>query len=839
MGNLRRSKKTGCRITGMHYTIQQIAGIISATASIQNDIAIEHLLLDSRKILFPHNSLFFALSSSRRNGHQFVQEVYERGVRNFVVEQSFKKEIAGYHDANFLVVQNSLEALQQLAAYHRKQFNYPVIGITGSNGKTIVKEWLYQLLQNEYHIVRSPRSYNSQIGVPLSMWQMSKQYNLGIFEAGISTRNEMRQLQNIIQPTIGILTNIGNAHDDGFLNSEEKIKEKLQLFVNCEWLILPDDITIQQAVSQITKARTISWGKANTADLQIVKCAAIENNTTIHAVYKEKGISITIPFTDAASIDNACVCWLLMLEFGFDNTIVQRQMLQLHTVEMRMQLLNISNNCVLVNDSYSNDVSSFHIALDYLLANAGNKSKTIILSDFSGIGKSDAKAYGQLADTLHHKQITKLIGIGEIIGSFAALFGAKGIQSVFFESTQAFLNNFTTNHFRDEYILLKGGRAFNFERIAKWLQHKTHQTIMEINLTALVHNLKEYQKHLLPSTKTMAMVKAFSYGSGSVEVARVLQFHKVDYLAVAYTDEGIDLRRAGISLPIMILNVEEENFDALIEYNLEPEVFSFSIFHQLHQYLLQQGINDFPVHIKFNTGMNRLGFEVGDAATLGTLLYSNKTMLVKSVLSHLAASEAPEHDAFTKQQQAGFEEACKKLEENIGYTFIKHIANSAAIFRHPSAQYDMVRLGIGLYGVDSAAEDKVQLQTVASLKTTIAQIRTLKAGETVGYNRRGVMLKDSKIATVRIGYADGLSRALGNGKGFMYLHGKLAPVVGSVCMDMTMIDITNIPEAAENDDVEIFGKYLPVQQLAGWYNTIAYETLSCVSQRVRRVYVEE
>ncbi len=820
------------------YTIQQISTIINAKAIIKNDATIEHLLIDSRKISFPDTSLFFALIGDRRDGHNYINDVYKQGVRNFVIAQNF--DASEFADANFLVVENTLQALQVLASYHRQKFKFPVIGITGSNGKTIVKEWLNQLLQNDFNIVRSPRSYNSQVGVPLSIWQINSKHNLGIFEAGISTVNEMENLQNIIKPTIGILTNIGNAHNDGFTSKEQKLQEKLKLFEDCEQIICNgDDEMIRRHCELLSNHKIFYWGKSKSSSLQIIEEIKSTSQTKITAVYQGENTEIVIPFIDEASVSNACTCWAAMLLFNINNNIIAERMLHLQPVEMRMQLLPVANNCVLINDSYSNDSSSFYIALNYLVSNAGKHKKTLIVSDFSGSEKKNKEVYINFINQLHEKKIDKLIGIGEVLFEYSKEFSLNNIEAVFFRTTNEFINSITTHFFKDEYILLKGGRAFHFERISKWLQQKTHQTVMEINLTALVHNLKEYQKHLLPTTKTMAMVKAFSYGSGSVEVARVLQFHKVDYLAVAYTDEGIDLRKAGISLPIMILNVEEENFDALIEYNLEPEIFSFSIYKAFHQYLLQQAINDFPVHIKLNTGMNRLGFEVNEVEELSQLLVANNTMLVKSVLSHLAASEAAEHDEFTQHQLHLFDSACNIIQSKLSYTFIKHIANSAAIFRHSKAQYNMVRLGIGLYGVDSAVDNQLQLQTVATLKTTIAQIRTVKANDSIGYNRRGVVTRDSKIATVRIGYADGLSRSLGNGNGFMYLHNKLAPIIGSVCMDMTMIDVTDIPEAIENDVVEIFGKHLPVKDVAKWSNTIAYETLSTVSQRVRRVYVEE
>lgn len=806
------------------------------------------MLTDSRKITFPAASIFFALSGQRRNGAAFIDEVYERGVKNFVLQSASLNGINIKPDANYLLVDDVLQALQTLAMQHRQQFSYDVIGITGSNGKTIVKEWLNQLLSSiviegktMYNIVRSPRSYNSQIGVPLSVWEMQPKHNLAIFEAGISTTNEMQRLQKIIKPTIGLLTNIGFAHSNGFANNKEKLIEKLQLFTQAKQLIVNgDEPWLLDTVYQNYRGNLFTWGKQQHNTLCITQTIITSTTTKLQAQYAQQQLQITIPFTDEISIANACTCWALMLLLNINNAAIQASMLQLHSVDMRMQLTAIRNNCYLLNDSYSNDITSFDLALNYLCSKAGNQRKAVIVSDFIDVAETDEQRIKQtFLPSLITNNVQKVIAIGSQLAALQAAAQAVGISFHNFSSTEAFLNNTSVSFFKDEYILLKGARAFGFERINKWLQQKTHQTIVEINLNALVHNLKEYQKHLLPTTKTMAMVKAFSYGSGSVEIARVLQFHKIDYLGVAYADEGVDLRKANITSPIMILNVDEENFDALIEYNLEPEIFSFNIYQKFHQYLLQQGITHFPVHIKFNTGMNRLGFEVSDATAIAQLIASNNTMVVQSVLSHLVASEDAELNNFTQQQVQQFTQAYSTMQQIIDYDFIKHIANSAAIFKHPSCQLNMVRVGIGLYGVDSSSDNQLSLQTVASLKTTIAQIRTVKAGDSVGYNKKGIVRHDSRIATVRMGYADGLSRSLSNGNGSMFLHGKLAPIVGNVCMDMTMIDVTHIAEAQEDDVVEIFGRHLPVQQVAAWSNTIAYETLSTISQRVRRVYVEE
>jgi alanine racemase len=819
----------------LSYSIQNIASIIQAKATVHDDATIDYLLVDSRKIVFPYTSLFFALISDRRDGHDFIKEVHERGVRNFVVYKDF--DASKLSNANFLFVEDTLDALQQLAAHHRSQFNIPVIGITGSNGKTIVKEWLYQLLSPDYNIARSPRSYNSQIGVPLSVWQMDSQHSLGIFEAGISEVGEMEYLEKIIQPTIGIFTNIGDAHNEGFVDYGQKITEKLKLFSNTKQLIgKGKDLMPFKSINPNIHFETWGFSLENGFVLQYIQ--AEEKKSIVSILHQEKELQFNVPFMDNASVENTITCICTMLVLGYDIAIINQRIALLEPVEMRMQLKKGINNCSIINDSYSNDISSLSIALDYLKQQSGNQQTTVILSDIFQSGLDKETLYKQVVQELKQRNITRFIGIGEQLKKHQQLFKEAIVQNSFYSSTENFLQQ-NSHSFKDEFILLKGARSFAFERIGKWLEQKVHQTVMEINLSAMVHNLKEYQRQLKPSTKLMAMVKAFSYGSGSAEVARLLQFHKVDYLAVAYADEGVELRKAGISLPIMVMNADEAGFDALMDYNLEPEIYSFNIYHSFHNYLLQQGIAQFPVHIKLNTGMNRLGFDADEITALSELLKQNSSMAVKSVFSHLTSSEAAEHDGFTQLQATLFEEGCSILEQSLGYSFIKHISNTAAIFRHPHLQYDMVRLGIGLYGVDSANGKEIHLQTVATLKSTIAQIRRVKANDTIGYNRKGTVAIDSKIATVRIGYADGFSRQLSNGVGSIYVQGQLAPVIGNVCMDMIMVNITHLQNVQEGDEVEIFGKHLPVQQVAAWCSTISYEIMTSVSERVKRVYVEE
>jgi len=844
------------------YTISKIAAIIKAAWMQQaDDTPVEHILIDSRKLLFPNTSLFFAIDGPRRKGDTFIGDLYNKGVRNFVVEENFIPAVAAkFPGANFLQVKNVMQALQLLTEQHRKQFQIPVIGITGSNGKTIVKEWLYQLLNENYSVVRSPKSYNSQIGVPLSLWQMNQHHTLGIFEAGISQPDEMNCLEKIIEPTIGIFTNIGEAHSEGFLNIRQKINEKLKLFVRSQLLIYnADSPDINEAVNTFsnnirsnTGLQLFTWGKKETARLQILAIEKKGNHTDIIAKYHIKinegtkdqpptsGFklqTIRIPFIDVASIENAITCWCVLLYLGIGYEMIKEKMLKLRPVEVRLELKKGINHCSVINDSYSADINSLTIALDFLLQQQQHVNRTVILSDILQSGKSGSALYADVASILKQKNINRFIGIGPELTKHKGAF--KDIaQTNFYASTEDFRQNFHAIHFHDETILLKGARIFEFEQISRLLEEKVHQTVLEINLNAITHNLKQYQQHLNTGVKLMAMVKAFSYGSGSFEIANLLQFHKVDYLAVAYADEGVELRKAGIALPIMVMSPEENTFDALVQYNLEPELYSFNILSAFQKYLQQSGLDTYPVHIKLDTGMHRLGFEETDMPSLAAVLQSSPLFKIQSVFSHLAASGAAIHDDFTQRQAVVFLRCCDTLQKVVDYPFLKHIANTSAIEKYKHLQLDMVRLGIGLYGVDSDETMQQQLKNVTTLKTTVAQIRNIPAGETVGYNRMGKVHRDSVIATVRIGYADGYPRRLSNGAGSMLVNGKQAPVIGNVCMDMTMLDVTGI-EVKEGDDIIVFGEQLPVSEMAGWADTIAYEILAGISQRVKRVYFEE
>lgn len=817
------------------YTIQQIAAAINSDVIINTpENAIQYLSTDSRRIAFPSAVLFFAIETRQRNGHQFIEEAYKRGVINFVVHTHFNT--AAFTEANFIVTDNTLKALQQTAAFHRQHFAYPVIGITGSNGKTIVKEWLYQLLQDDFNIVKSPKSYNSQIGVPLSVWLMNSKHQLAIFEAGISEPAEMANLFQIIKPTIGIFTNIGEAHSEGFINQQQKVSEKMELFKKADILFFnADDKLIAQAVALKFTGDTFSYGFHANATLRLRHVRKTTFSTTIAAMYKEEVMQITIPFTDDASIQNAISCWCVMLYFGKDGLTIAERMLKLHAVDMRLQLKQAINGCYLINDAYSLDISSLSMALDFLVNQNQLADKTVILSDLPK--GNDFYQYQQIAQTLAEKKVGRVILIGADWEKNLSLFQGPFNTIEHYSSTQSFIAQFNQMHFRNEIILLKGARAFEFEKIALLFDIKVHQTLMEIHLDAMVHNLNEHRKLLKPSTKLMAMVKAFGYGSGSAEIANLLQFHKVDYLAVAYADEGVELRKAGISLPILVLNIDEAAFNSIVDYSLEPEIFSFTALNSFSDFLLQQGLQQYPVHIKVDTGMHRLGFEEEDMDALTANLRHNQQIIVQSVFSHFAASEDEVQDNFTQQQFDIFQRCCGKIQEAVGYNFIRHIGNSAAIFRHPQMQLDMVRLGIGLYGVDVTKH--LNLRPVTHLKTTIAQIKHLHAGDTVGYNRRGKIEKDAVTATIRIGYADGYRRELSNGKGKVFVNGCYAPVIGTICMDMCMIDITGIPDVKEDDVVELIGSHVSVESVAAACNTIAYEILTGIGQRVKRIYIEQ
>lgn len=825
------------------YPLSEIASIVKGQLirAHHDESMITELLIDSRQLGSPEHTLFFALSSRRNDGHRYIRDLYAKGVLNFVVA-AFDQEWEEFENASFIVVTDTLQALQQLATHHRRQFQIPVIGITGSNGKTIIKEWLYQLMHDDKKIVRSPKSYNSQIGVPLSVWQMADDDELGIFEAGISEPDEMNKLQPIIQPTVGIFTNIGQAHAENFIRLDQKIAEKLKLFTHVETLIFcSDHLELQQKIfssESFRKIRTFTWGRKRGSDVWITAVSHNIRWTDIQAEFEGKSFALRIPFTDEASVENALHCLAVLLSFIYSPELINQRISKLSPIAMRMELKEGINNCSIINDSYSSDINSLGIALDFLNQQKQHKKKTVILSDILQSGRNENDLYAWIADLLSNKNIDQLIGIGPAISRHSSKFR---MEKAFFSSTSDFLAKFPFSTFHNESILIKGARVFNFEEIGKALQQKAHETVLEVNLNSLVHNLNVLRSRLHPGVKTMVMVKAFSYGSGSYEIANILQFHQVDYLAVAYADEGVELRKAGITLPIMVMNPEEESIDALGKYQLEPEVYSFRILDLLQEsrermYADQQ--TRVNVHLKLDTGMYRLGFLEKDLPELVKRLNDDPFIKVKSMFSHLVASHDPAHDEFTREQISRFDRMSSFLKSWVDEDVLRHILNSGGICRFPESQFDMVRIGISLYGVPACDDDKGVLQNVSTLRSCISQVKPVMAGESVGYNRSWYAPKNTIIAIVPIGYADGLSRKLGNGKGHIVVNGSLRPIVGDVCMDMCMVDVDQM-DVKEGDPVVIFGQEYPITQLADDMETIPYEVLTNISRRVKRVYFQE
>ncbi len=817
------------------YKIKEIAKILDSPYSGRLNPAIRTLVTDSRTFITPEDSLFFALIGVHHDGHNYISELYDKGVRYFVVS-TMPANIDEYKNAGFIHVKDTLAALQKLAAYHRHQFEIPVIGITGSNGKTIVKEWLFQLMGKDKKIIRSPKSYNSQIGVPLSVWQMEKEHELAIFEAGISSVNEMQNLEKIISPTIGIFTNIGDAHQQNFIDYRHKISEKLKLFSNTEILIYCRDYSLIESQikssNQFEDTQLFTWSQKFPADLFILNIENKRSNTYIQGKFNNEVIEIKIPFIDDASIENAIHCWALML-LAYDNDSIKKRMSQLQAVAMRLELKEGINNCTIINDSYNSDLGSLSIALDFLNQQNQHKNKTLIISDILQSGKDETGLYKEIADLAGHKKVSRLIGIGEAISRNSNFFK---LPSSFYKDTDSFLNKISKEDFKDETILLKGSRMFEFEKISNYIQQKAHRTVLEIDLNAMISNLNYFRSKLKSGTKIMAMVKAFSYGSGTFEIANILQYHKIDYLGVAFADEGVALRKSGISVPIIVMNPEEQSFESIIEYNLEPEIYSLKVLKSFAIAATRYSVNSYPIHIKLETGMNRTGFTDAELPDLITTLKEHSHLLLVSVFSHLAASEQEIHDDFTKSQVDRFLQMSDKLISIFPHRISKHILNSAGIERFPEYQFDMVRLGIGLYGVSTVEGNK--LTNVSTLKSRISQIKNVSAGETVGYGLKGLVNRNSKIGIIPVGYSDGLRRSLSNGVGTVCINKTKVPIIGNICMDMCMVDITDI-EAEEGDEVIIFGGNAPIYEMAKTLNTIPYEIMTGISSRVKRIYIYE
>ena len=819
----------------MKYTIEQITTLTGARRFGQSSATLSCLLTDSRSLWMPEETLFFALVSQRGDGHRYLDDLYERGVRNFVVSRLPDAPAA---DANYLLVPDTLAALQQLAQRHRQSFHIPVVGITGSNGKTVVKEWLYQLLSPSTLVTRSPRSYNSQIGVPLSVCLLNEKTEVALLEAGISQPGEMRRLQSIIQPSIGILTNIGGAHQENFQSLQEKCMEKLLLFKDSDVIIYNgDDELIADCMNRrLLSVREIAWSRKD-RDRPLFISDVQKGDSTTTVAYRYVGLEgrYTIPFIDDASVEDSIHCLAACCYLGLEPDVIAQRMALLEPVAMRLEVKEGKNGCTLINDTYNSDLVSLDIALDFMRRrpDTAGRERVLILSDLVQTGQPARQLYRRVATMVEKRGIDRIVGIGPELTANAKCFAIPGS---FHASTDDFLASPEFQSLRSKVILVKGARRFGFDRITEALALKVHETVLEVNLNAIVDNLNYYRSFLQAGTRMVCMVKAFAYGAGFYEIAKTLQDHRVDYLAVAVADEGQQLRQAGITAGILIMNPERTAFKTMFDNRLEPEIYSFELLEEMIRACEREGITDYPVHIKIDTGMSRLGFRPAEVPALIERLQRQTAVVPRSVFSHFAGSDSADFDDFSRLQMARYDEAANLLREVFGPQLLRHICNTAGIERFPDHHYEMVRLGLGLYGIDPISGRL--LKPVSTLHTTILQIHDVPESETVGYSRRGRLARPSRIAAIPIGYAEGLNRHLGNGHGYCIVNGRKAPYVGNICMDVCMIDVTDIP-CAEGDRVEIFGPQLPVTQLAEWLDTIPYEVLTGISTRVKRLYYSE
>ena len=826
----------------MNYSIEKITQFINAERYGDAAASISFLLTDSRSLCFPEETLFFALKSDRNDGHHYIPELYRRGVRNFVVENVPDNFSTLYKHANFLKVSNTLVALQQLTTHHRKAFDIPVVGITGSNGKTMVKEWLSQLLSYDRNVTRSPKSYNSQIGVPLSVWLLNESSQIGLIEAGISKVGEMQALHDIILPTVGVLTSLGAAHQENFSSLEEKCNEKLLLFKGTQALVyqLDDKIAAKCITAAHYDGQLLAWSEHDTtAAFYVNSIEKHETTSTINYIWQQttQG-SYTLPFIDDASISDGITCAVVALHFGVQPDVLAQRMAVLEPVAMRLEVKEGQHGCTLINDSYNSDINSLDIALDFMNRRPDQKrrERTLILSDIYQSGETEQQLYADVAALVKERGVKKFIGIGTALGRQKQAF--EGLETkYFFDNIDDFIGNKVFKSLHDEVILLKGARSFGFDKLTELLVKKVHETVLEVNLNAVVDNLNWYRSFLKPETKLVCMIKADAYGAGAVEIAKTLQEHRVDYLAVAVADEGATLRRNGITGNIMIMNPEMSSFKTLFDYDLEPEVYSFRLLDALIKAAEKEGITGYPVHIKLDTGMHRLGFNPRtDIDQIIEKLHHQNALIPRSVFSHFVGSDNNDFDSFSARQFALFNEGSKKLQAAFSHRILRHMDNSAGIEHFPERQLDMCRLGLGLYGINP--RNNAIMNNVSTLKTTILQLRNVPAGETVGYSRRGIIEKDSVIGAIPIGYADGLNRRLGNRNCYCLVNGKRAYYIGNICMDVALIDVTGI-DCEEGDSVEIFGDHLPVTVLSDAMGTIPYEVLTTVSNRVKRVYFQD
>lgn len=807
--------------------IDQLAKVTHAEVSAHQKSETEILTLcyDSRQATHLPNELFVALKGATQDGHDYIPELLRKGSKFFLVE----KDIPVASGGTFIKVKSCLLALQQIASYKRNQFEGCVIGITGSNGKTIVKEWLTSVLTTSHTVLASPKSFNSQLGVPLSVWPISNKYDLAIFEAGISRPNEMEPLQEILSPDIGIFTNIGSAHEENFINLEKKVEEKLKLFKRAKTLIYDkDDQLVSTLIDKHFKGDKIGWSRKSNGSIFVQKAS---NSLTIK--WGDNTHYFNTSFEDEASIQNLTHVIVSSIFLGIEDNLIQERIDRIKPVNMRLELKRGIEGNFVIDDTYNNDLAGLNKALNFMEQQRSHEQKTLILSDFIQ-SKVTLEDFAKLNDLLISKGVDQLIGVGPQLSEASACFT---IKSRFFESTEALINSDILDQLNNQLVLIKGSRKFALERVSLLLTEKVHKTRLEVNLDAVRHNLHFYKSLLKPSTKVMAVIKAMAYGSGSTEIAKLLEYNKIDYLAVAYADEGVALRKDGIDTPIMVMNPSEDDVYAMARNNLEPEVHGVSQLKHYYDAFKSLG-RTLPVHLVINTGMNRLGFNENQIKQLKEVLSLMPDLEVKSIFSHLAASDEAEHEGFSLTQIESFKQIATDITSMLANQPLLHILNSGGITRFAEHQLDMVRLGIGLHGVEVNERLQSQLMRPAQLKTIISQIREVKAGESIGYGRKGKAVQDMTIAVMAIGYADGYLRVFGNGNAYVSINQQKAKTIGNVCMDMTMIDITGL-SVKEGDEVTVFGNSPTVSELAKWANTIPYEILTNVSGRVQRVFYAE
>lgn len=820
----------------LKLTSSEIATIVNGRLTGSSDLLITEIVTDTRQLSVTEGLLFIALKGKNHDGHNFIGNLFDRGIRSFVVEKT-PDNIERFKGVAFIEVVNSVDALQLLASYKRKSFTSPIIAVTGSAGKTVVKEWLADILGLITPVIRSPKSYNSQIGVPLSIMKLDDKYKLGIFEAGISMPGEMEKLQKVIHPDIGVITNIGDAHSENFHDNRNKAEEKLKLFIDSALIIYcSDHELIHESIrkNNILKSKElVDWSCKNEEAKIFVKKSTLQaGHTGVRMSFNGAENDFDIPFTDRASVENAIMVASVCLALDAPIHIIKKGIAGLESVAMRMEMKSGINNCQLIEDYYNSDPGSLGMALEYLKSQEG-KNTTLILSDFVQSGRDEKDLYGEVAGLISKTGINKFIGIGNALVRNRTFFESG---SKFFSSTDEFISIFNTSDFTNEIILLKGARIYEFEKIGKLLEKQIHQTVLEINLDAISHNLNEFRRHLNPGTRIMAMVKAFAYGAGPSEISALLEYQRVSYLAVAFVDEGVELRNSGVTLPVMVMNPDPSAYELMIKYSLEPEIYSQLSLEQFLVIASKHGLINYPVHIKIDSGMHRLGFMPEDVDILAERIRNQEYVKVISVFSHLAASEDSKLDDFSHHQVEVFLSAARKISDAIGYPFLRHILNSSGISRFPQYQFEMVRPGIGMYGVGHFED--LNLKTTGRFRTRITQIKKIKSGEPVGYGCADISENDRIIAILPVGYADGLNRKLGNRNGNLWINGSRVPIIGNICMDMCMADISGL-DAEPGDEAEIFGENVSIDEIAAICQTIPYEILTSIPRRVKRVFFRD